>query len=108
MTTFAIVLGIAIVLLGEEGRRIYYILALGFRTMIGVVRVITCYALIAVLGQATWLVATHGPQMLSAYARFPWFNTCSRSYSSSLYTLQSLSLKVLIPLFDVNTSLHHL
>lgn len=58
MIIFAIILGIAVVLLGEEGRKIYTILATGSKTMISVVRVIMYYAPVAVFGYAAWLIAT--------------------------------------------------
>lgn len=70
MIIFAIILGVAVVLLGEEGRRVYEVLALGSRTMISVVRVIMYYAPVAVFGYSAWLIATYGPEMLGAYARF--------------------------------------
>ncbi|MEM1641807.1 MAG: dicarboxylate/amino acid:cation symporter [Desulfurococcaceae archaeon] len=70
MIIFAIITGVATVLLGEEGRKVYSVLVLGSRTMINVVRVIMYYAPVAIFGYAAWLIATYGPQMLGAYGKF--------------------------------------
>ncbi len=70
MIIFAIILGIAVVLLGEEGRRVYSILRLASNVMITVIRVIMYYAPVAIFGYAAWLIATYGPQMLGAYGKF--------------------------------------
>ncbi|MEM4869087.1 MAG: dicarboxylate/amino acid:cation symporter [Desulfurococcaceae archaeon] len=69
MIIFAIITGVATVLLGEEGRKVYSVLVLGSRTMINVVRVIMYYAPVAIFGYAAWLIATYGPQMLGAYGK---------------------------------------
>lgn len=69
MIIFAIILGIAVVLLGEEGRRIHSFLRLGSSTMITVVRVIMYYAPVAIFAYAAWLIAVYGPQMLGAYGK---------------------------------------
>ncbi len=70
MIIFAIILGIAVVLLGEEGRRVYSFLRLASSIMITVVRVIMYYAPVAIFGYAAWLIAVYGPAMLGAYGRF--------------------------------------
>jgi len=70
MIIFAIILGIAVVLLGEEGKRVYSFLKLASSVMITVVRVIMYYAPVAIFGYAAWLIATYGPQMLGAYGKF--------------------------------------
>jgi Na+/H+-dicarboxylate symporter len=70
MIIFAIILGVAVVLLGEEGRRVYSLLRLASDLMIRVVSVIMYYAPVAIFGYAAWLIATYGPQMLGAYGKF--------------------------------------
>ncbi len=70
MIIFAIILGIAVVLLGDEGRKLYSFLRLGSDTMITMVRIIMYYAPVAIFGYAAWLIATYGPQMLGAYGKF--------------------------------------
>lgn len=70
MIIFAIILGVAVVLLGDEGRKIYSFLSLGSNVMITMVRIIMYYAPVAIFGYAAWLIATYGPQMLGAYGRF--------------------------------------
>ncbi|MEM1699703.1 MAG: dicarboxylate/amino acid:cation symporter [Sulfolobales archaeon] len=70
MIIFAIILGVAVVLLGEEGRRIYSFLRLASNTMITMVRVIMYYAPVAIFAYAAWLIAVYGPQMLGAYGKF--------------------------------------
>ncbi len=70
MIIFAIILGLAVAFLGEEGRKVANILSLGSRTMIGFVRIIMYYAPIAVFMYAAWLMIVYGPQMLGAYAKF--------------------------------------
>jgi Na+/H+-dicarboxylate symporter len=70
MIIFAIILGVAIVLLGEEGRRIYSIIKLGSDLMIKFVGIIMYYAPVAIFGYAAWLIAVYGPKMLGAYGKF--------------------------------------
>jgi Na+/H+-dicarboxylate symporter len=70
MIIFAIILGVAVVLLGEEGRRVYSLLRLASDLMIRVVGIIMYYAPVAIFGYAAWLIATYGPQMLGAYGKF--------------------------------------
>ncbi len=70
MIIFAIILGVAVVLLGEEGRRVYSFLRLASNIMITAVRVIMYYAPVAIFGYAAWLIAVYGPAMLGAYGRF--------------------------------------
>lgn len=70
MIIFAIILGVAVALLGEEGRRLYSFLRLASDAMIMIVRIIMYYAPIAVFSYAAWLIASYGPQMLSAYGKF--------------------------------------
>ncbi len=52
MIVFSIITGVATVLLGEEGRKVYSVLVLGYRTMINVVRVIMYYAPVAIFSYA--------------------------------------------------------
>jgi len=70
MIIFAIILGLAVVFLGDEGRKVANILSLGSKTMIGFVRIIMYYAPVAVFMYAAWLMIKYGPQMLGAYAKF--------------------------------------
>lgn len=70
MIIFAIILGVAVALLGEDGRKIYSLLRLASNTMITMVRVIMYYAPVAIFGYAAWLIAVYGPQMLGAYGKF--------------------------------------
>ncbi|MEM4718050.1 MAG: dicarboxylate/amino acid:cation symporter [Desulfurococcaceae archaeon] len=70
MIIFAIILGVSVVLLGEEGRFIAKILSAGSRLAVSVVRVIMFYAPIAVFCYAVWLMAEYGPAMLAEYAKF--------------------------------------
>ena len=72
MTTiiFAIILGIATVLLGDEGRKISQYLSLASKVMISFVRVVMYYAPIAVFAYAAWLMIKYGPPMLGAYGKF--------------------------------------
>jgi Na+/H+-dicarboxylate symporter len=70
MIIFAIILGVAVVLLGEEGRRVYSLLKLASDLMIRIVGIIMYYAPVAIFGYAAWLIATYGPQMLGAYGKF--------------------------------------
>lgn len=70
MIIFAIILGLAVAFLGEDGRKVANILSLGSRTMIGFVRIIMYYAPVAIFMYAAWLMIVYGPQMLGAYAKF--------------------------------------
>lgn len=70
MIIFAITLGIAVVLLGEEGRPIPKILSLGSRLSVGIVRIIMYYAPVAIFFYAAWLMAEYGPAVLAEYAKF--------------------------------------
>ncbi|MCX8185220.1 MAG: dicarboxylate/amino acid:cation symporter [Sulfolobales archaeon] len=70
MIIFAIILGIAVALLGDEGRKLYSFLKLASSVMITMVRVIMYYAPVAIFGYAAWLIAVYGPQMLGAYGKF--------------------------------------
>jgi Na+/H+-dicarboxylate symporter len=70
MIIFAIILGVAVVLLGGEGRRVYSLLKLASDLMIRIVGIIMYYAPVAIFGYAAWLIATYGPQMLGAYGKF--------------------------------------
>lgn len=70
MIIFAIILGLAVAFLGDEGRKVANILALGSKTMIGFVRIVMYYAPVAVFMYAAWLMIMYGPQMLGAYAKF--------------------------------------
>jgi Na+/H+-dicarboxylate symporter len=72
MTTiiFAIVLGVAVVLLGDEGRKVSQYLSLASKVMISFVRVVMYYAPIAVFAYAAWLMIKYGPAMLGAYGKF--------------------------------------
>ncbi len=82
MIIFAIILGVATVLLGEEGRRVAYYLSLASKTTISFVRVVMYYAPIAVFSYAAWLMISYGPAMLGAYARF-----LMSQYSLSIFHL---------------------
>lgn len=70
MIIFAIILGLAVTFLGDEGRKVANILSLGSKTMISFVRIIMYYAPVAVFMYASWLMIKYGPQMLGAYAKF--------------------------------------
>lgn len=70
MIIFAIILGIAVLFLGEEGRKVYSWLKLGSDLTINFVRMIMYYAPVAIFGYSVWLIATYGPQMLGAYGKF--------------------------------------
>lgn len=70
MIIFAMILGLAVVFLGDEGRKVANILSLGSKTMIGFVRIIMYYAPVAVFMYAAWLMIKYGPQILGAYAKF--------------------------------------
>ncbi len=70
MIIFAIILGLAVTFLGDEGRKVANILSLGSKTMISFVRIIMYYAPVAVFMYAAWLMIKYGPQMLGAYAKF--------------------------------------
>ncbi|MEM3849568.1 MAG: cation:dicarboxylase symporter family transporter, partial [Zestosphaera sp.] len=70
MIIFAIILGLAVTFLGEEGRKAANLLSLGSKTMIGFVGIIMYYAPVAVFAYAAWLMIQYGPQMLGAYAKF--------------------------------------
>ncbi|MEM0505292.1 MAG: dicarboxylate/amino acid:cation symporter [Sulfolobales archaeon] len=70
MIIFAIILGVATVLLGEDGRKVSYYLSLASRTTISFVRIVMYYAPIAVFSYAAWLMIKYGPAMLGAYAKF--------------------------------------
>ncbi len=70
MIIFAIILGLAVILLGEESKKVSAWLKLGSNLMISFVRIIMYYAPIAIFGYATWLIATYGPQILGAYGKF--------------------------------------
>lgn len=70
MIIFAILLGVAVVMLGDKGRRIANYLSLGSDLTISFVRLLMYYAPIAVFGYAVWLMATYGLVMLGAYGKF--------------------------------------
>lgn len=70
MIIFAIILGAATTLLGDEGRKISYYLSLGSKATISFVRVVMYYAPVAVFSYAAWLMIRYGPAMLGAYGRF--------------------------------------
>jgi len=70
MIIFAIILGVAAVMLGDEGRRAAYFLNLGSKLLIQFVRIIMYYAPIAVFSYAGWLMISYGPKMLGAYGKF--------------------------------------
>lgn len=70
MIIFAIILGVAVTLLGSDGKKVYSWLKLGSDLTISFVRIIMYYAPIAIFGYAVWLIATYGPQMLGAYGKF--------------------------------------
>ncbi|MEM1802846.1 MAG: cation:dicarboxylase symporter family transporter, partial [Sulfolobales archaeon] len=70
MIIFAIILGVATTLLGEEGRKVSYYLSLASKTTISFVRVVMYYAPVAVFCYAAWLMIRYGPGMLGAYAQF--------------------------------------
>lgn len=70
MIIFAIILGIAVVLRGEEGRSIARILSLGSKLSVGVVRIMMYYATVAIFFYAAWLMAEYGSALLAEYAKF--------------------------------------
>ncbi len=70
MIIFAILLGVSVVLLGDEGRKVANYLSLGSKITISFVTLIMYYAPIAIFGYAVWLMATYGPAMLGAYGKF--------------------------------------
>jgi len=70
MIIFAIIVGVAAVLLGGEGRNLYTFLSLGSKVMITTVRIVMYYAPVAIFGYAAWLISTYGPKMLGAYGMF--------------------------------------
>ncbi|MGC8948827.1 MAG: dicarboxylate/amino acid:cation symporter [Thermoprotei archaeon] len=70
MIIFAILLGVSVVLLGDEGRKVANYLSLGSKITISFVTLIMYYAPIAIFGYAVWLMATYGPVMLGAYGKF--------------------------------------
>lgn len=70
MIIFSILLGVSVILLGDEGRRVANYLSLGSKVTISFVRLIMYYAPIAIFGYAVWLMATYGPAMLGAYGKF--------------------------------------
>jgi len=70
MIILAIIVGLAAVFLGEDGRKVANFLQLGSRIMIQTVGVIMYYAPIAVFCYAAWLIIQYGPAILGAYAKF--------------------------------------
>jgi len=70
MIIFAIILGVGVTLLGNEGRKVAYYLSLGSKTLIQFVRIIMYYAPIAIFAYAAWLMISYGPVMLGAYGKF--------------------------------------
>ncbi len=70
MIIFAIILGVAVTLMGDEGRKVAYYLSLGSNTLIWFVRIVMYYAPIAVFAYAAWLMISYGPAMLGAYGKF--------------------------------------
>lgn len=70
MIIFAIILGLATVLMGEPGRRVASTLSLLSELTIKFVSIIMYYAPVAVFGYAVWLMISYGPAMLGAYAKF--------------------------------------
>jgi Na+/H+-dicarboxylate symporter len=67
---FAMILGVAVVFMGEPGRRIASMLSLLSNLMIKFVSLIMYYAPVAVFSYAGWLMISYGPVMLGAYAKF--------------------------------------
>lgn len=82
MIIFSILLGVSVILLGDEGRRVANYLSLGSKITISFVRLIMYYAPIAIFGYAVWLMATYGPAMLGAYGKF-----LAGQYASTLFHL---------------------
>ncbi len=70
MIIFAIILGVAATLMGDEGRKVAYYLSLGSNTLIWFVRIVMYYAPIAVFAYAAWLMISYGPAVLGAYGKF--------------------------------------
>lgn len=70
MIIFAILLGVAAVLMGEPGRRVASGLSLLSSLMVKFVSVVMYYAPVAVFSYSAWLMISYGPAMLGAYAKF--------------------------------------
>lgn len=80
MIIFAIILGVAVVLLGEQGRGLASSIQTLSRLFIQIIVLVMLYAPVAVFCYAAWLIIVYGPKIVEAYARF-----VAVQYSFSLF-----------------------
>jgi len=66
----SIIVGVATILLGDPGRKVYEYLSLGMRTVIGVVGVLSYYIPVAVFSYTVYVPVSAGPVILTAYAKY--------------------------------------
>jgi Na+/H+-dicarboxylate symporter len=70
MIVLSIIVGVATILLGDPGRKIYEYLSLGMKTTIRVVGVISYYIPVAVFSYTVYVLVSAGPVILTAYAKY--------------------------------------
>lgn len=70
MIVFSIIVGVATILLGDPGRKVYEYLSLGMKTVIRVVGVLSYYIPIAVFSYTVYVLVSAGPVILTAYAKY--------------------------------------
>lgn len=70
MIIFAIIAGIATIILGEEGKKVYEFLRLGMNISIGIIGVISYYLPVAVFCYTVYVLVVAGPVILTAYAKY--------------------------------------
>ncbi len=70
MILLAIIVGVATILLGDDGRRVYEYLRTGMNLVIRTIGVISYYIPVAVLTYTAYIIVSAGPVILTAYAKY--------------------------------------
>ncbi|MEM1528336.1 MAG: dicarboxylate/amino acid:cation symporter [Sulfolobales archaeon] len=70
MILLAIITGVAVIVLGDEGRRVYDYLRLGMNLVIRTIGVLSYYIPVAVFAYTVYILVSAGPVILTAYAKY--------------------------------------
>lgn len=70
MILLSIVVGVATIVLGDEGRRVYGYLRMGMNLVIRTIGIISYYIPVAVFAYTAFIIVSAGPLILTAYAKY--------------------------------------
>ncbi|MDW8083035.1 MAG: dicarboxylate/amino acid:cation symporter [Sulfolobales archaeon] len=70
MILISVVVGVAVILLGDDGRVVYNYLKMGMNLVIRVIGIISYYIPVAVFAYTAFIIVSAGPVILTAYAKY--------------------------------------